>query len=162
MRTEIDLAYTAGLFDGEGYFGVRFENHPEVRMKIRIAPIVTLGQNSQDFDSIYHYMTERFPDIFFGKPYHIRATNVKVLRIKRKDEVMQFIRLIKPFVLLPSTKKKIDLLEKIYEIAPKYKKVNKAEFKQLLLLVKELRTMSKRSGRTMKTKTDIDALIASL
>jgi len=80
--------------------------------------------------------------------------------IKERESIITFLSILSPFFRLPTTKRKVELMMKFFEIVKRYKRLSKEELIQALLIVKELRKLQKRTQNTKKM--DVDTLIEEL
>ncbi len=153
----IPIEYIAGLFDGEGCFDVEINRDNRMRLGLRIRPYISLGLGVQDAQ-ILDEITEGFPSVSFDKRY-VKAKDggVKgvVIKLHSKKGAQEFIRAIKPYIRLPTNKRRLELLGKLLDLAKPYKRLDDNEVKELWAIVNEIRALSKKKGRNAKYRISV-------
>ncbi len=129
----IKRAYLAGFLDGDGSIYVRLKPNSTYRYGFQISPYIILFQSIKEIESFkkvcalinYGYMRERNDGIL-------------EYTINRKDDIRQFLKLIKPYLILK--KKQADLMIKILNQKSKIK--DKDDFNKLAELVEKFRELN--------------------
>ena len=142
-NSKVTRAYLAGFLDGDGSIYVRAKPNTDYRYGYQVAPYVVLFQSAKDRDKFQ----EVCDLIGFG---HIRERKDGILEytISRIDDIKEFLRLVRPFVLLK--RKQVELTLKIIEQKQKVEK--ESDFAVLLELIdsfRELNYSKKRKKRTL-------------
>ncbi len=156
MDTQI-LNWLAGIFEGEGTITINVERDKHRRYGFRLSPRIMFTISLKDEHAIKLF-EEHIP-VKWYKNYK-KGKDLARIVIKKREDIITFLNILSPFFRLPTTKRKVELMMKFFELVKRYKRLSKEELIQALLIVKELRELQKRT-QNMK-KTDIDALIKEL
>lgn len=164
--SEIDLSYIAGLFDGEGYFGVGVGKSKSSTFGFFVRPMFEFSLKREDSEYIIPKIVELLPDVKLRIAPTGDKTSIRLM-IRRSRDLTLFLSKIKPFVQLPSVKKKIKVIEMIQEKKKFYKRLNSQETRELLFLVKDLRRLSRldkidKEHRSKVIKHDVDEILRNL
>ena len=157
MNPEI-LNYLAGIFDGEGTVSVQVFKDNRHRYGIRIKPYIQFAISKDDADVIDLF--KKYIPVKWVVGFY-KSRNIIHIRIEDLDGIRKFIEVLSPYIRLPSTKKKVEIMSKILQKMNKHRKpYSKEEFLELLMLAKELRMLQKR--RNFKKITNIDEIISKI
>lgn len=137
-------AYLAGFLDGDGSIYVRLKPNDNYRYGFQVAPYVILFQSARDRSKFEKLCSM----INFG---YIRERKDGILEytINRVDNILEFLSLIKPFVVLK--KKQVELMLKILNLKKKIR--NEHDFKILMRLIDSFRKLNYSKRRKIRTLT---------
>jgi len=126
MLTQTKKAYLAGFLDGDGSIYVRLKPNPTYKYGFQVAPYIVLFQSQKE--------KENFEKIcsLIGLGYlRIRRDGILEYIIGKLNELREFLKIIKPFVILK--KEQVALM---IEILDKKEKVgNEQDFRKLADLI---------------------------
>ena len=97
MLSNNQKAYLAGFLDGDGSIYVRLKPNSTYRYGFQVAPYIVLFQSQQD--------QEQFEKIcaLIGLGYlRVRKDGILEYIIGKVDSLREFLRMVKPFVILKS------------------------------------------------------------
>ncbi len=126
-------AYLAGFLDGDGSIYVRLKPNNSYKFGFQVSPYIILFQSIKE--------KEKFSKICsIINCGYIRERNDGILEytINRKEEIIKFVKLVKPYLILKEKQAKL-----IISILSKKEKVkNKDDFKELMELVEQFRSLN--------------------
>jgi hypothetical protein len=133
MLNKNQRAYLAGFLDGDGSVYVRLKPNNTYRFGYQVAPYVVLFQSQKEqkkFEEICKLIN-------LGR-LRIRKDGILEYTIGRVDALREFLKMVKPFVILK--REQVDL---ILEILDKKEQVkNKADFLVLAKLIERFRNLN--------------------
>jgi len=126
-------AYLAGFIDGDGSIYVRLKPNSTYKYGFQISPYIILFQSIKEIEKFRKVCAL----INCG---YMRERNDGILEytINRRDEIIKFLKLIKPYLILKE--KQADLMIKILNQKSKVK--NKKDFNKLAELIDEFRKLN--------------------
>ena|SRR3989338_7005365 len=136
-------SYIAGFLDADGSIYVQAKVNKTYKYGYQIAPYIVLFQSKQDsgFEQVYSLI---------GAGYvRERKDGITEYIIGRLDEILKFLEMIEPFVLLKT--KQIQLMKKIIEVKKRVK--TKKDFEVLINLVDEFRELNYSKKRKVRILT---------
>ena len=119
-------AYLAGFLDGDGSIYVRAKPNMTYRFGYQIAPSIVLFQSSKN--KMFLQEIHRMINVGYIRE---RKDGVSELTINKLDDILLFVKMVKPFTKFK--RRQVKLLEKI--ISYKETIENKEDFAKLLKLV---------------------------
>lgn len=133
LLSAIQKAYLAGFLDGDGSIYVRLKPNTDYRFGFQVAPYVVLFQSNKD-----RHIFERVCSMI-GLGY-LRERNDGILEytINRRDAIIEFLDMLKPYIVLKLRQTKLML--RILKKKPKVK--NKGDFKELMDLIDRFRNLN--------------------
>ena len=139
---DFGLEYLAGLFDAEGYVGIYVHRCPRSRFGYYFRPIINLNLAIYDAGILYK-LRDKFADL---KPrIKIRKeNNTAYFQIDNAECVGKFIRMLYPYVKLPTMRVRMELVLQAIELIMDKAHYNEQGWKELRSIVERLRTYSKR------------------
>ncbi len=133
MLSQTQKAYLAGFLDGDGSIYVRLKPNPTYKYGFQVAPYIVLFQSQKE--------KENFKKIcsLIGLGYlRVRKDGILEYIIGRIDELREFLKIVKPFVILK--KEQVALM---IEILNKKEKVrNENDFRKLADLIDRFRNLN--------------------
>jgi intein/homing endonuclease len=139
----VKKAYLAGFLDGDGSIYVRLKPNADYRYGFQVAPYIILFQSAKE-----RFMFEELCSLINLGYIRTRKDGILEYTINRIDNILEFLRIVKPFVILK--KKQVELMIKILKQKKKVK--NKQDFKDLMKLIdsfRELNYSKKRKKRAL-------------
>ncbi len=133
MLSQTQKAYLAGFLDGDGSIYVRLKPNLTYKYGFQVAPYVVLFQSQKE--------KENFKKIcsLIGLGYlRVRKDGILEYIIGRTDELREFLRIVKPFVILK--KEQVALMIEILNKKEKVK--NKKDFRKLADLIDRFRNLN--------------------
>ena len=133
MLSQNQKAYLAGFLDGDGSIYVRLKPNSTYKYGFQVAPYIVLFQSQKE--------KENFKKIcsLIGLVYlRVRKDGILEYIIGRMDELREFLKIIKPFVILK--KEQVALMIEILNKKEKVK--NKNDFKKLADLIDHFRDLN--------------------
>ena len=126
-------AYLAGFLDGDGSIYVRLKSNSTYKYDFQISPYIIFFQSTKEIENFKKVCAL----INCG---YIRKRNDGILEytINRKDEIIKFLKLIKPYLVLK--KKQANLMLKILDRKSKVK--NRKDFNKLARLIDKFRELN--------------------
>ena len=124
--TQTQLAYLAGFIDGDGSIYVRLKPNDSYRYGFQIAPYIILFQSKKDEANF-----KRICDMLNCGYLRKRKDGILEYTIGRKDEILDLIKNIKPYLILKQ--RQANLLEEIFKLKASVK--NKQDFSKLIDLI---------------------------
>jgi len=144
MLSQTQKAYLAGFLDGDGSIYVRLKPNPTYKYGFQVAPYIVLFQSQKE--------KENFKKIcsLIGLGYlRVRKDGILEYIIGRIDELREFLKIVKPFVILK--KEQVALM---IEILNKKEKVrNENDFRKLADLIDRFRNLNYSKKRKKHTLT---------
>ena len=141
-----NILWFAGLFEGEGTITIEVDFDEKSKFGVRIRPLVELVISLRDANAVNEVIKKLFP--YRWITYTNKEHNTVRFVLKRKEDIKQFLAKTVQYFKLPTTKRKVILLQKIIEILEykgKYRsKFGRNEMKTLLELSIELKKLQKR------------------
>lgn len=141
MLTNDALNYLGGLVDGEGYLGVYMwkESKKNYTFGYGVRPVFQIALGFPDSLSLKYFqqqtgLGEILPNRKSGHHWIVR----------KKEEVIEILNLIKQYVRFPSTQRKIELILEFLSIMPNKRPCTREIWQRELEIIIELRRMSKR------------------
>jgi hypothetical protein len=131
--------HLAGLIDGEGYIGITFKKDTSRALGVQLSPIIQIALGDADSQ----YLKELYGSLHLGILVPNRKSGL-AWKIRSKSQCLKLIGLIEPFVRLPTTKRRLQLLKSILQIWLFGKWMTQERWNQLLPLILELRNLSKK------------------
>lgn len=142
--TSTQRAYLAGFLDGDGSIYVRLKPNTTYRYGFQVAPYIVLFQSSKD--------KERFMQLCALIPYgYVRERKDGILEytISRQKEIIAFLKLVKPYILLKDRQVKLML-----DILTAKDRVRcREDFAQLMELIDKFRSINYSKRRIKHTLT---------
>ena len=129
----IKRAYLAGFLDGDGSIYVRLKPNKDYRFGFQVAPYVVLFQSAKE-QSKFEEICSLINLGYIRK----RKDGILEYTINRINNIIEFLSLVKPFVILK--KKQVQLMIKI--LSQKKKVKNKQDFKRLMKLIDSFRELN--------------------
>ncbi len=126
-------AYLAGFLDGDGSIYVRLKPNSSYKYGFQVSPYIVFFQSAKAI--------ENFKKVCALMNYgYIRKRKDGILEytIGKKDEIIKFLELIKPYLVLK--KKQADLMIRIMEQKNKVK--NRNDFDKLARLIDRFRELN--------------------
>ena len=124
--TQTQLAYLAGFIDGDGSIYARLKPNDSYRYGFQIAPYIILFQSKKDEASF-----KKICDMLNCGYLRKRKDGILEYTIGRKDEILDLITNIKPYLILKQ--RQANLLEEIFRLKALVK--NKKDFSKLMDLI---------------------------
>ena len=93
---EVEIAYMAGLFDGEGCIHIAKLKRPESQRGLHFGLLATVGMTSERSVRLYHSR-------FGGSVYHYKQENKRKPNwqwVIRSRQAIHFLRTIRPHLIL--------------------------------------------------------------
>ena len=144
MLSQIQKAYLAGFLDGDGSIYVRLKPNPTYKYGFQVAPYIVLFQSQKE--------KEKFKKICsLIRLGYLRVRKDRILEyiIGRTDELREFLRIVKPFVILK--KEQVTLMIEILDKKGKVK--NKKDFRKLTDLIDRFRNLNYSKKRKKRILT---------
>ena len=133
MLSQTQKAYLAGFLDGDGSIYVRLKPNPTYKYGFQVAPYVVLFQSQKEKESFKKICSS------IGLGYlRTRKDGILEYIIGRTDELREFLKIVKPFVILK--KKQVALMIGILDKKEKVK--NKKDFCKLTELIDYFRNLN--------------------
>ena len=124
--TQTQLAYLAGFIDGDGSIYARLKPNDSYRYGFQIAPYIILFQSKKDEANF-----KKICDMLNCGYLRKRKDGILEYTIGRKDEILDLITNIKPYLILKQ--RQANLLEEIFRLKALVK--NKQDFSKLMDLI---------------------------
>ena len=144
LISQTKRAYLAGFLDGDGSVYVRLKPNKTYKFGFQIAPYIVLFQSQKGQKNFANLCS-----IINCGYMRIRKDGILEYIIGKHDDIIQFIKLVEPYVVLK--KRQIELLKKIL-IAKKNIR-NKKDFKSLAKLIDAFRELNYSKKRKIRTLT---------
>ena len=142
MNNQIQ-AYIAGFLDGDGSIYVQAKPNSTYKYGFQVAPYIVLFQSQKDQDNFEKVCS------LVGLGYlRVRKDGILEYIISRNEAVLNFLKKVKPFVILK--RKQVDLMLEILDKKGRVKNMN--DFQALINLIdrfRELNYSKKRKKRTI-------------
>ena len=133
MLNKNQRAYLAGFLDGDGSVYVRLKPNDTYRFGYQVAPYVVLFQSQKDQKKF-----EKICELIGLGRLRIRKDGILEYTIGRVDALREFLKMVKPFVILK--REQVDL---ILEILDKKERVkDKTDFIALAKLIEHFRELN--------------------
>ena len=143
MINRIQTAYIAGFLDGDGSIYVQAKPNSTYKYGFQVAPYIVLFQSQKDQDNFEKVCS------LVGLGYlRVRKDGILEYIISRNEAVLNFLKKVKPFVILK--RKQVDLMLEILDKKGRVKNMN--DFQALINLIdrfRELNYSKKRKKRTI-------------
>lgn len=104
--TQTQLAHVAGFIDADGSIYVRLKPNDSYRYGFQIAPYIILFQSAKD-ETNFNKICKMLNCGYLRR----RKDGILEYTIARREEILNLIKLIKPYLILKA--KQADLIEKI-------------------------------------------------
>jgi len=137
-------AYLAGFLDGDGSIYVQLKPNKTYKFGFQVAPYIVLFQSQKDQKNF-----EQLCSMINLGYMRIRKDGILEYIIGRQENIIKFVNLVEPFVILK--KLQIVLLKKI--IIAKNKVENKKDFQALAKLIDTFRELNYSKNRKVRTLT---------
>lgn len=144
LISPIKRAYLAGFLDGDGSIYVQSKPNPTYRFGYQIAPYIVLFQSQKDQQNF-----EQLCSMINLGYMRIRKDGILEYIIGKQENIIQFIRLVEPYVILK--KLQINLIQEI--IIAKSNVQDKKDFALLMKLVDTFRELNYSKNRKVRTLT---------
>lgn len=126
-------AYLAGFLDGDGSIYVRLKPNNSYKFGFQVSPYIILFQSSKEKENF-----NKICSIINCGYTRERNDGILEYTINRKEEIIKFIKLVRPYLILKEKQAKL-----IINILNKKEKVkNKEDFKELMELVEQFRSLN--------------------
>ena len=133
MINQTQKAYLAGFLDGDGSIYVRLKPNLTYKYGFQIAPYIVLFQSQKEKENFQKICS------LIGLGYlRVRKDGILEYIIGRTNELKEFLKLVKPFVILK--KKQVVLMTEILNQKEKIK--NKQDFCKLADLIDRFRDLN--------------------
>ena len=144
MKNKIQKAYIAGFLDGDGSVYVRLKPNPTYKYGFQVAPYVVLFQSQKDQKNF-----EKICSLIGLGYLRIRKDGILEYIISRKEAIISFLKMVKPFVILK--KEQVNLTLRILDKKERVK--NKNDFQKLMNLIDRFRELNYSKKRKKHTIT---------
>lgn len=142
--TQTQISYLAGFIDGDGSIYVRAKPNQDYRFGFQIAPYIVLFQSTKD-EVNFNKICALLDCGYLRK----RKDGILEYIVGRREEIIDLITLIKPYLILKS--RQADLLLEILELKSKIK--DEKDFDKLLKLVNKFAELNYSKKRIMHRLT---------
>lgn len=136
-----DGAYLAGLLDGEGHIGIRCGKCTDRGYKfgIHFEPVVQITLCTRDGEVLHRYNEKTG----LGRLSRNERRGT-VWAIQSKEEVKTLFEIVKPHIQMPTTKRKIQLLEEFLTILPLHARLDKDRLVRIMEIIDEIHRLAKK------------------
>lgn len=136
-----DRAHLAGLLDGEGHIGVKCGKFDDRGYKfgLHFEPVVQITLSARDGVVLCLYC-ERTG---LGRISENKRRGI-MWAIQSKREIRALFEIVKPYIKMPTTDRKIQLLEEFLSILPTYARLDKDKLIHVGKIIDEIHRMAKK------------------
>ena len=141
--SEFEIGLITGLLEGEGYIGVNVVKRDKTKYGVSVDPEISIViREKRVLDRIYSSLNlgSVLKQTWGGYRW----------RIRKIDECIEFLELIKPFIISERNKRRVELLLNLCKIKQKREKgkpFDENAWISILELVKELRMLSSKPNQ---------------
>jgi len=133
LNSSSKRAYIAGFLDGDGSIYVRLKPNDDYRYGFQVAPYIILFQSAKE-----RYKFEEICSLINLGYIRERKDGILEYTISRIDNILEFLNMVRPFVILK--RKQVELMLKILKQKKKIK--NEKDFKSLMKLIDSFRELN--------------------
>jgi hypothetical protein len=126
-RSKIDLAYIAGVLDGDGSLMLQIKKRKDSKIGIRFMPVICIYQDTRHERTLY-WIRKVFGIGYISK----RNDGMTELRINGYKQVRDILRSLIPYIRFKKTQNKALIAACEILIKTKFKKLTKQQLRKLV------------------------------